>query len=133
MPEVHTPMFISSRLMAALKLDTAGTLHIEHIAFDQGRATYHYIIEDADRRVLFEGNELRSGVGSDVDYIGTMSSLLSFLESEADSYCRTMGASEPQDGWQFNAKTAEWAYMHDDELAVAHDEIEHRIKELGDR
>lgn len=45
-----------------------------------------------------------------------IASVLSFLRADADSYRRTMGATPPPDGWVFNARVAEWAYLNDSEL-----------------
>ncbi len=84
--EVPAPLHISSRLMAALTIPGAGTVHVSADRRDgEGRVVYSYVLEDADGRHLVTGEDLRSGVGADVDYRATVGTLLSFLSAAAES------------------------------------------------
>lgn len=119
MATVPQPLFISSRLMAALKVDDAGTLHVAELRRDhEGRIVYRYIIEDAEGRVLEEGSDLRSGAGADVDYRFAVTALLSFLGACAESW------PDGENVDLFTAQAGEWAHQHSDELAMAQIELE---------
>lgn len=127
MPEVPAPLFISSRLMAALKVEGAGTIHVGHVGTDRdGRQGFEWVIEDAEGHELETGGDLRSGCGDDVDYRKTMATLLSFLTTAAEAYRWNMshgdGASENSD--LFCPAVMEWAYMNDSELQYAEIELE---------
>ncbi len=116
---VPSPLYISGRLMAALDIDGAGTLHLSALGTDaEGRQTYEYVIADQTGRALITRDDLRSGVGGQVDYLAMMGTLLAFLNHTAEQYASTMG-SEPADGWSFNAEVAGWAYCNDDALQSA--------------
>lgn len=123
MAEVAAPLFISARLMAALKIDGAGTLHLEALGRDGGRVTYRYVVEDEQGRILAQGNDLSSGVGASIDYRATMGTLLSFLGAAAESYDYRAEYPDTSDDL-FPDACMEWAYMHADELAIAHMELE---------
>jgi hypothetical protein len=80
MSTVRPPLFISSRLMAALRIEGVGTIHLCADRCDQeNRVVYRYIVEDADGCQLGSGCNFRSGVGADVDYTRTMCALLALL------------------------------------------------------
>lgn len=107
---VPAPLHISSRLMAALHVENAGTLHLHYEGRDyEGRCQYHYVVTDENDQVIHEGKDLYSGCHSRVDYLRTMESLLSFLGHYGEEYQSTM------EGDSFH----EWCYLHDTELASA--------------
>lgn len=119
MAVVESPMFISSRLMAALKIEDIGTIHVHAGDSDGGRVAYNCIIEDADGNVLYDGDGIRSGVGSAVDYARAMATTLHFISHDADLYRLCMGdwATADEDHQPgFNEAVAEWAYQHDGDL-----------------
>lgn len=113
---VPHPMFISSRLMAAVRIegDQGGTVHLGHAGQNhEGRQVYSYVIEDASGAVLDEGSDLRSGVGETPEAASMMRSLLSFLTSAAESL-RYDDDGENVD--LFARPCVEWAAMNSDEL-----------------
>lgn len=116
--EVPQPMFISARLMAALKIDGVGQLEVG----DRGR----WRIEDAEGNLLEEGGDLRCPMADDWGQV--MASLLSFLTAVAESYRYRMSHpdSDPENLDLFSEKVAEWAYMNDSELQMAEMELEER-------
>jgi hypothetical protein len=113
---VPRPLIIGSRLMAALPLESErmnepniGTAHIDPVRRDsEGRVVYYYVVEDADHNVITEGTDLRSGCGDDVDLLGMMGSLLSFL-----SYYGEMGDSTYED---ISPEMVEWCAQHSESL-----------------
>lgn len=127
MPIVTPPMFISARLMAALKIEGAGTIHIHarnadplpHELNRRDRIAYSCIIEDADGTVLYDGDGIRSGAGQDVDYAEAMATTLHFISHDADQYraCKGDWSTRGEDGQPvWNEAVAEWAYQHDGDL-----------------
>ena len=126
---VPAPMFISSRLMAALRIDegseTGGTIHISHDGTSrEGRQRYSYVIEDAAGTVLDEGSDLSSGVGDEADYGKAMATLLSFLTAAAESYEYELRGGDSDNSDLFAPAAMEWAYMNSDELSEAEMELE---------
>lgn len=113
------PLFISSRLMAAVRVgDAGGTIHIEpHQRNQEDRAVWHYVIEDSDGTVLDDGTDLRSGAGADFDARKMMGTLLGFLGAAAESYRYMMSGQTSENDDLFPPDVTEWAYQHDDELA----------------
>jgi hypothetical protein len=136
---VVPPLFISSRLMAAYRIEGAGTLHLHNIGRDEeGRAQYHYLVEDTEGNVVDGGTDFFSGVGAPVDYRAQMESYLSFLLNDAEHYKYTheMGTTSFCDehaGECPRLKAGEWAYMNDSELQMAQLEIEPLDEEGDDR
>lgn len=133
MPTVTPPMFISSRLMAALKIDGAGEVHLEA---DQrtidNRVNYRTVIVDAEGRELYDGRGISSGVGNSVDYTAAMETTLSFLEHDGDLYRSCMGdwASADEDSKPlWNEAVAEWAYQHDMEISSARLDLEDQMEQ----
>jgi hypothetical protein len=126
MTNVETPLFISSRLMAALKIEGAGTLHLSHVGYtDGGRVRYQYVIEDADGTELESGQDLNSGVGSPVDYTATMATICSFLSAAAESYGYQMRTGrEGENADLFSPAVVEWAYQNANEITMAGYDLE---------
>lgn len=119
---VPAPMFISSRLMAAVRVDegteTGGTIHISHAGTTrEGRQRYSYVIEDATGKVLEEGSDINSGVGDEPNYGKAMATLLSFLTAAAESYEYEMRGGDSDNHDLFSPAVMEWAFMNSDELA----------------
>jgi hypothetical protein len=113
---IPAPLIISSRLMAAYKIEGVGTLHLEvHGRNHENRLSYHYVVEDAEGTVLDEGTDLSSGVGSDPDYLAMMETLLSFLGAAAER-------GESAEGYP--PALVEWAEQNSDELQMAAMEID---------
>ena len=121
MPSVESPLYISSRLMAALDLPGAGTIHVHAEMRDsEDRVVYRYVVESAGGAVVAEGDELRSGVGVPLDYRDAVVTLLAFLTHASEQYRAHMGDDDaPADGWVFPRDACEWAYMHDAEIGMA--------------
>ena len=113
------PLFIGPRLMAAVRVgDDGGTLHIKPIGRDhEDRVEWRYVIEDGDRTVLDEGTDLRSGAGEPVDPRKALATLVGFLGAAAEAYRVDMQGQASENAEQFPPGVAEWAYLHDDELA----------------
>ncbi|WAL67127.1 hypothetical protein ORV05_04885 [Amycolatopsis cynarae] len=123
MSEVRAPLFISSRLMAALRIDGVGTLHVNAENRDSdGRVVYAYVVENSEGTELETGFDLRSGVGADVDYSAAMGTLLSFLEHAADVYRAGMCANTEESS--FSAAVQEWAYLNSEEISAARADFE---------
>lgn len=115
--------FISSRLMAAIKMEDVGTLHMLAIRRDEeNRLVFHTVIEDYLGRVLYddEGKDenapIRSMASDPIFYRGHFGSLLSFLLSDAEAYAHHMGMTQPDDPYIFGEEIAAWAYSHDQSL-----------------
>lgn len=125
------PLFISGRLMAAVKVEDAsghvGTLHLHAGDRDsEGRIVYHWLVEDAAGAVLGEGHDLRSGVREAIDYRGSMGTLCGFLSACGESYAYKMRnpTSTPENLDLFPEACAEWAYQNFDELSMLGIELE---------
>lgn len=115
MPEVRAPLFISSRLMAALKVGD-GTIHLsaDHITSD-GRLAYAYLVEDSTGATIHAGNDLCTGVGTtEVDYTAMMATFLAFADHDGDEYRAEMDGTP----WQ------EWCYQNSDEIGMARCELD---------
>lgn len=123
MLNVPAPLFISSRLMAAIKIDggsTGGTVHLHHDGqTPEGRQSYSWVVDDLDGTELGTGADVRSGVGDEPDYAEMMATLLNFLSAAAESYRHTMGGGTSDNDTLFSPAVMEWAYMNSDELAMA--------------
>jgi hypothetical protein len=116
---LRPPLFISPRLMAAVRVDDSGaTLHIEPTDRDNdGRMVWRYVIEDSGGYVLDDA-EIRSGVGDPINARKAMATLINFLGAAADSYRHTMTGGHSDNADMFPPQVMEWAYEHDDELAA---------------
>jgi hypothetical protein len=124
---VAWPLFISSRLMAAYRIENVGILHLHTLGRDdEGRVRYRYVIEDADGVELEDGDDLRSGVGASLDYPATMATLLAFLEHAAESNEANGGDGDHLFAWP----VIEWARQHSDELGVARLDLD-EAREVG--
>lgn len=114
---VQSPMFISSRLMAAIRIGETATIHIEAAnRTSDDRVRYHYIIEDKGK-TIDEGTDLHSGCSADVDYRDAMETLLAFLDHAAESYRYKMTADVEESS--FSADMQEWCYMMSGEIEGA--------------
>lgn len=115
---IVAPLFISSRLMAAIKIDgdTGGTIHVCHAGMVEYKQTYRWLVEDKEGNVLGEGTDLRTPEGT---YTEVMETLIGFLEYAADVYRSDMGAGTHEDSTLFPPALMEWAYMNDAELSMA--------------
>ncbi len=121
---VLPPLYISSRLMAALHVENAGTLHLLYEGQDdEGRCQYHYLVEDINHQVLHEGHDLRSGVGGEVNYSAMMDALLSFLLAYAEGY--VFESTENSSG---DESFDEWCYLNDSELESAKLDLQEDIE-----
>lgn len=133
MPIVLSPMFISSRLMAAIKVEggsheldpPGGVVHIHCLGreagyFNSTRVAYGCVIEDSTGEVLYEGDGIRSGVDDDVDYRRAMATTLHFIAHDGETYRSCMGdwSNDPDDQPLFNRDVAEWAYLNSDEITM---------------
>ena len=111
---VPSPMFISGRLMAALKLEGVGQLEVS----ESGR----WRIEDSTGAELDSGADLCCPCAN--DYGNIMASLLGFLGAAAEAY-RYGPSSENFD--LFSPAAMEWAYMNSEELFMAEYELEETV------
>jgi hypothetical protein len=105
--------------MAAVKVgEEGGLLHVEPLRRDsESQVVWRYVIEDGDRRVLDEGADLRSGAGDPVDPRKAMATLVAFLGAAADEYRVALRSDGGENAGVFPPNVAEWAYVHEDELA----------------
>jgi hypothetical protein len=116
---LRPPLHISARLMAAVRVGDASTIHISPVRRDaEGRVVWRYIIEDHDRHVLDDAACLRSGTGDDIDPHKAMATLLGFLTAAAEAYSRSMYGPHSENADLFPPDVTEWACRHDDELAA---------------
>lgn len=121
---VNPPLFLSSRLMAAITIegDTGGIINLECTGLDHdGRQGYNWLVETHDHIVIEEGSDLRSGVGDEPDYTSMMATLLNFLGNGAEIYRHQMsdpGYLQDGDPDPFTPALMEWAYMNDDALSI---------------
>lgn len=106
--EVPAPMFISSRLMAALRMDDGSTVHVS--------ADGQWAVDGPSGVELGEstgGDEIGWGAGGFPGYAEAMSTLLSFLSACAESY------PDGENADLFPVPVAKWADQHSDELSMA--------------
>jgi len=120
------PMIITSRLEPGITIGSGeyrGTISLEPCdgtdPFAPGR-TYSYTI-DTSAGALYSAQDLHAHGGIRV----ALAALLAFLGMDAMSYRATMGKDAPEGGWCFDLATAEWAYMVEDELSLACEELSH--------
>lgn len=110
---VPAPMFISSRLMAAVKLPDGSTIHVSYLGSTyEGRQHYGWAIDDANGKHLGAGEDLKSGYGAPADYREAMSSLLSFLGAAAESL------EEGENANLFPRAIVDWARQNNDEIVM---------------
>lgn len=112
---VPRPMFLSSRLMAALDLEGAGVLHVAPVGREdsEARVRYRFVLEDGTGRALDEGDSVLSGAGAAVDVADAAATVLAFLEAAAED-----GSGEGA-GALFSPAAVGWARIHADALTVA--------------
>ncbi len=131
-PSAYTltaPLVIGPRLtpalIIALNTDIYGTISAEIVGFDEGpRARLSYMIDTSFGSAAYEAADLSVAPLYADDTPGDIvrrgiATICSFLVAEAEGYQATMGAEEPADGWYFDARVAEWAYLNADELSLA--------------
>lgn len=123
MTTVHRPLYISSRLMAAVDVEGAhgrvGTLHVgTHLRDAEGRIRYRYVVENASGVVLDEGSDLRSGVGAQVDYSDIMATLVGFLGACAEA------GDDGENADLFDADLRAWCQENSYELDVLGAELD---------
>jgi hypothetical protein len=108
-------MFISPRLMAALKIEGVGQVEVG--------ADGSWRVEDVSGATLEEGADLHCP--SATDWREPMCALLSFLGAagEAYSYAMRNPGSDPENLRLFSEQLAEWAYHNGEELFRAEFEL----------
>jgi hypothetical protein len=113
-------MFISSRLMAAVRVaDTGAVLHIAPVGRDTDcHVIWRCVVEDSTGHVLDDTTGLRSPVDEDPDPTVAMRNLLGFLGAAADAYRHTLNGQHTDNTDLFPPDVCEWAYEHDDEIAA---------------
>jgi hypothetical protein len=80
-----------------------------------GRQRYAYTVNQPQiPRTVAAGHDLRSGVGAPIDFLAALAAWVSFGSADAEAYRAAMTG----DAWQ------EWAYLHDDELAMVAVDLE---------
>lgn len=92
--------------------------HVDGFGSEE-RRRYTTVITSPDWEYV--DNDVHSAVGADVDERNILRSVLSFLGAEAEAYGRNMA---PRDDALYPPHVAEWAYMHSDEIAMAHEGID---------
>lgn len=119
--ELKAPLFISARLMPAIKIgDVVISLTIAFKKRDEeGRTIYKCFIDFPDG-TKHEIKDLRSGCQGGTILEG-FQSLLSFLSSAGESFNHKRMAGENSD--LFPQTITEWASNHIDELALMDFEI----------
>lgn len=126
--EVPAPLFISSRLMAAVRVEGAGVIHLHAVDRDEeGRVVYRYVVEDTTGKVVMRGDDYHSGALALIDYRTAMATLIDFLQADGEHYRygHNMGTEQQcteLDG-RCDLKRLEWCYQHDSQLAAARWEI----------
>lgn len=102
------PGFISSRLMAAYKLDHDHVLSVGRVSYHDGRVRWHYVLEHNDATV-FEGSDFESS--DDTTYGEAARGLLGFLTLRPGDV-----DSEHFDG--YTPKQLEWRDAYAEELSL---------------
>lgn len=118
---VTPPLFISSRLMAAIVIegDTGGIVNIEYAGTTRdGQHAYRWVIEGHDHTEIGQGDGPQTA-SDEANYTTAMETLLGFLEAGAESYRHTMSGGTSDNSDLFPPAVMEWAYMNSDELAMA--------------
>lgn len=117
--ELHPPLIITSRLLGGMRIEGAGTVHVEPLHRDEeGRVVYRWIVDDNEGHELGRGEDLRTGVADDVDHREVICTLLSFLA--------TCGESRRMDGENadlFDEPVGSWCEEHQDEIDLAFTEL----------
>jgi hypothetical protein len=114
------PLQISARLLPAVRV-ADGWLSVEAVSWEAHRLQWSIYI-DTPAGEIYAGEAELGTVGAKADGDGArqaLATLLSFLSAEAEAYqFLDRGNTEPDDGWIFNAATAEWAYCNSDEISI---------------
>jgi hypothetical protein len=118
---VEHPMIVTSRLMAGMVIEGAGTVHVEVVGrSDEGRVVYGYVIEGVNGRELYASQDVESGVGADPDFCSAARTILGFLSADGDAYRGAMArGGVPVEPYAFGEEMAEWAYMFESEIGYA--------------
>lgn len=115
------------------RADEQGRLRVWHDRSIPGdRPVFDCTLESMGE-VLYRSTDIGLGMGDEPNHVTAMRALVTFLEAEAETYRHAMsaGATDSEsverrtgDGYIFNERTAEWAYMLDEQLALARLELE---------
>lgn len=84
------------------------------------RQVYGYSIVTSEWR--YDGSDLRSGVGAEIDESAATGTLLAFLSAYADAYRQNSLAVLKDD--MFPIHVIQWAYHNEDEIVSARIELE---------
>lgn len=117
--EVSTPMYISSKLMAAYDFEDGSTLHVS--------PNGEYLLEDAQGKVIVEGDDLRPAPSTQ-DTLELAASMASFIGHDGELYefspDGSWGSRYPDsasevdlEDWIFGPELGKWADEHYDELS----------------
>lgn len=119
---IDPPLTITSRLLAGLRMEGAGTVHVEPLHRDEdGRVVYRWYVDGPNGEELGCGEDIRSGAGDDVDYRETVGNLLAFLHACAES--RRYGG---EGAALFDEIVGAWAEQYDDAIEVALLELDYQ-------
>ena len=101
-----------------------GAVSVERVRLNhEGRAVFRWTITTPAGE--FTGEDLRSGVGCNMENRDGMESLLGFLMAAAEAYRYSMVTGRESDNADlFPAPVMEWAYQNDSELQYAAIEVE---------
>lgn len=116
---IRDPCVITSRLLPGVRLPDGSQLSIRYSKAPKqdGRVRYEYLL-DLPNGLCHEGNDLQSGCHGGTLREG-LESLLSFLMAAAEAYRSLTFQGRPsENGGLFPDFIMEWAYLHDDELAM---------------
>lgn len=80
------------------------------------RQRYACSIVTADWR--YDGNDIRSGCGADVDENDAAETLFAFLSAAAEAYRYEMNGGTSENIDLFPAHVTEWAYQNEDEISL---------------
>lgn len=122
MQKLMTPVFIGSRLQAAVKIgEVEISVGIEGTD-THGRTVYRWNIDGLDQE--YTGNDLKSGVGGG-NYTDGLCSLLSFLSAcgESVNYAARTGR-DGENSDMFPQSVGAWASDNVDALAMMEQEVE---------
>jgi hypothetical protein len=110
---ISAPFDIGPRLQPSLKLPDGSRLTMTAINRDnEGRIVYLWFVDGANGKELAAGDDIRSGVGADVDLEEAFRSFSSFLNAWVEALDHP--GSDNRD--LFPDSLQDWAMNNDDEL-----------------